>query len=415
MGGAMEEVLVAGAGIVGVSTAIWLQRAGFKVTLVDRLGPAAETSHGNAGVLASAALTPVTMPGLAVKAPFMLFDKYAPLFLKATYLPRLLPFLSEYLGKCNQAHVRRYTSGIAPLVHDATAQHRALAKGTGAEAFIIDTDYAFGYADEEGYEADRQEWDLRREWGISYDVLSGADYGKIDPIYEVSFKRVVRCHNHGRITDPGAYVKALAAHFIEQGGIIEIAAVTDIRQNSNGRAELITDKGVMSADKIALTAGVWSKALLAKFHIRIPLESERGYHIELVNPDCYPVNSVMVVAGKFAVSPLDGRIRCGGVVEFAGLKAGMQQKPLAMLSHHIKKIFPHLRYDEEKQWFGHRPALVDSLPMIGQIADQDRLYTAFGHQHLGLTAGAKTGRLMAQIMADEAGAIDMHPYATTRF
>ena len=411
----MEEVLVAGAGIVGVSTAIWLQRAGYKVTLVDRIGPAAGTSHGNAGVLASAALTPVTMPGLAAKAPFMLLDKYAPLFLKPSYLPRLVPFLAEYLGKCNQADVRRYTSAMAPLVHDAVAQHRALAKGTGAEKFIIDTDYAFGYADEAAYEADRDEWDMRQEWGISFDVLSGADYGLIDPIYEGSFHRVVRCHNHGRITDPGAYVGALATHFTAQGGTIEIATVTDIRQTDAGHAELVTNKGVMSADKIALTAGVWSKALLDKFAIRIPLESERGYHIELVNPDSYPVNSMMVVAGKFAVTPMNGRIRCGGIVEFAGLKPGMQHKPLEMLSYHIKKIFPQLRYDEEKQWLGHRPALVDSLPMIGQIADKEQLYTAFGHQHLGLTGGAKTGRLMAQIMADEAGDVDMMPYATTRF
>ena len=411
----MEQVIVAGAGIVGVSTAIWLQRAGYKVTLVDRQGPASGTSHGNAGVLAASGLTPVTMPGLVKKAPFMLLDKFSPLFLRAGYFPRLLPFLAEYLGKCNYEDVRLYAKGMAPLVHDTVSQHRALAKGTGAEQFIEDTDYCFGYADNQDFLADAIAWDLRREWNVDFDVMAGKAYGKIDPIYDGKFATVVRCSQHGRISDPGAYVQALAKHFEAEGGQLELATVIDLRQDSSGRAILITDKGEMGADKIALTTGVWSKPLLQKFGIRVPMESERGYHIELVNPELYPKNSMMVVGGKFAVTPMNGRIRCAGVVEFAGLEAGKREAPLKMLSHHIQSLFSELNYDSQIDWLGHRPALVDSLPMIGSITGNENLFTAFGHQHLGLTGGAKTGRIVSELISQDGSSVDVSPYHTNRF
>lgn len=410
-----ERIVVAGAGIVGVSTAIWLQREGFKVVLVDKEGPAAGTSHGNAGVLAAASITPVTMPDLVGKAPLMLLDRDAPLFLRLSYLPRLLPFLGPYLLRCNERDVRRYADGMAPLIRDAVAQHRALAADTDAEPFIEDGDYCFGYASRAEFEADGFAWKLRDEWGYTYEVQLGEDYAKTDPIYTDSFDTVVRCRNHGRINDPGAYVKALAAHFVAEGGVFVRATISDIDVDMSGRAELVTSEGSIGGDKIALTTGVWSKPLLTKFGLSIPLETERGYHIELVAPDIYPQNSMMVVAGKFAVTPMRGRIRCAGIVEFAGLKAESRQPPLDMLRRRIKHLFPNLEYREQSEWLGHRPALVDSLPMIGRVAANAELFTAFGHQHLGLTGGAKTGRIMASLMSGVQADVDVIPYRTNRF
>ena len=411
----MKQIIVAGAGIVGVSTAIWLQREGYDVTLVDREGPASGTSHGNAGVLAAAGLTPVTMPGLVRKAPFMLLDKYSPLFLRAAYFPKLIPFLAEYLGKCNLDDVHKYAAGMAPLVHDTVSQHKALAKGTEAEKFIEESDYCFGYASHADFLADATAWKIRKDWDIPFDVMTGSQYGKADPIYAGQFETVVKCREHGRITDPGAYVKALAAHFLSQGGKFERATVIDVHHNEHENAALITDKGKMGADKIILTTGVWSKPLLQKFGIRIPMESERGYHIELVAPESYPINSMMVVSGKFAVTPMQGRIRCAGVVEFAGLETEKRRKPLEMLAHHIDLLFPNLKYEGQIEWLGHRPALVDSLPMIGQIKDQENLFTAFGHQQLGWTGGAKTGRILSEVIAQKAISVDVKRYRTDRF
>lgn len=413
--GMAERIVVAGAGIVGVSTALWLQRAGHHVVLVDRQGPASGTSHGNAGVLAAAAITPVTMPGLLKKAPFMLLDKTSPLFVKFSYLPRLLPFLSSYLKYCNERDVRRYAEGMAPLIHDTVSQHRALAEGSCAEAFIEDSDYCFGYSSEAEFQADQFGWNLRREWGFETEIQSGDDYAAEDPIYDGCFHKVVRCKGHGRITDPGAYVKALASHFVSQGGELLTATVLDVYISSSGRAELITDSGIIGGDKVVMTTGVWSKPFLEKFGLSVPLETERGYHIELVNPALYPKNSMMVVGGKFAVTPMRGRIRCAGVVEFAGLTAEKRHQPLEMLKTRIRDLFKSLDYDHQIDWLGHRPALVDSLPMLGPVDDTGQIFTAFGHQHLGLTGGAKTGRLMAGLISEKQPHIDMYPYTPRRF
>ena len=410
-----ERIVVAGAGIVGVSTAIWLQRAGHKVVLVDREGPASGTSHGNAGVLAAGSVTPVTMPGLIRKAPLMLLDRDSPLFLKLGYLPRLVPFLGRYLAYCNERAVRRYAEGMSPLLHDTVAQHRALAEGTGAEQFIEDADFCHGYATQGDFEADGFGWKLRRELGYEFSVESGKDYARTDPIYEGSFDTVVRCRDHGRISDPGAYVKTLAGHFTGEGGELVLATVTDVGTDSSGQPELVTDKGRVGGDKVALATGVWSKPLLAKFGLSVPLEAERGYHIELVEPELYPKNCMMVASGKFVATPMRGRIRCAGVIEFAGLKAASRRQPLAMLKRRIGRLYPGLKYRDQVEWLGHRPALVDSLPMIGKVTNEAGIYTAFGHQHVGLTGGAKTGRIMADLMSGRKPPVDMAPYDTGRF
>lgn len=411
----MAHILVVGAGIVGVSTAIWLQRAGQQVTLIDKAGPASGTSFGNAGVLAAGAIIPVTTPGLWKKAPFMVFDKNSPLFLRWRYLPKLLPFLSGYLRKCNNEDVTRYAKGMLPLIYDTVQQHRSLADGTPAQAYISDADYCFGYESEAAFTADKAAWALRQEFGLTFVTESGEEYARTDPLYKDKFHTVVRCKHHGMVSDPGAYVNALADHFTDQGGELIIAEVDDVGQAKDGRPEVQTSQGRLSADKLVLTAGAWSRPLLEGLGLKVPLESERGYHLELVNPNRYPVNPMMVAAGKFAVTPMQGRIRCAGVVEFGGLRAGPQLPPRHMLKSRVEELFSALEFDRYDEWMGHRPALTDSLPMLGQVARDKQVFTAFGHQHLGLTGGAKTGRIMAGLITEDTGNLALDPYRPDRF
>ena len=411
----MAHILVVGAGIVGVSTAIWLQRAGQHVTLIDKAGPASGTSFGNAGVLAAGAIIPVTTPGLWKKAPFMVFDKDSPLFLRWRYLPRLVPFLSSYLRKCNDQDVAHYAKGMLPLIYDTVQQHRSLAEGTPAQAYIKDADYCFGYDSEAGFAADKASWALREDFGLEFVAESGEDYARTDPLYEGKFHTVVRCKHHGMVSDPGAYVKALADHFTEEGGELIIAEVDDVGQAKDGRPEVVTSEGRLAGDKLVLTAGAWSRPLLEGLGLKVPLESERGYHLELMNPERYPVNPMMVAAGKFAVTPMNGRIRCAGVVEFGGLRAGPQLPPRHMLKSRVEELFSGLAFEGYEEWMGHRPALTDSLPMLGQVAADKDIFTAFGHQHLGLTGGAKTGRIMAGLLTVDPVNLDMAPYRPGRF
>ncbi|KIT17876.1 D-amino acid dehydrogenase small subunit [Jannaschia aquimarina] len=393
------RVVVAGAGIVGVATAIWCQRAGHDVTLVDRDGPAAEASHGNAGVLAAGGVIPVTVPGLARRAPGMLLDRSSPLFLRWGYLPRLAGFLRAYLGHATEAHVRHYAGAMARLLGDAQAQHLDLARGTGAERFVHPHDYAFGYGSDAARRADEWGWGIRRDAGVRFEEVAGDAYD--DPFWRGRFARVVVCRDHGRISDPGAYVAALFDHFRAEGGDFVRASVADVVLEDGRCTALETDAGRVGGDAVVIALGAWAAPLARKLGARaLRFETERGYHVELVAPSAFPRDSMMVAEGKFAVNAMEGRIRCAGVVEFGGLRAPASRAPLTMLRRRIAALFPDLTWKEEREWLGHRPATADSLPLIGEASGA---FLAFGHQHVGLTGGPKTGRIVAGMIGKEAG------------
>ena len=412
----MAHVVIAGAGIVGVSSAIWLQRAGHQVTLVDRMDEALRTSYGNAGVLAAGAILPVPVPGLAWKLPKMLLSRDEPLFLQWRYLPRLLPFLMKYLSFARADHVAHAARSLSYLLSDSHAQHQSLAKGTEAERFISDEDFCFGYATQASYLADEPGRALRRSHGYEIEELGGAGYAARDPLYSTQFAKVVCYKNSGRISDPGAYLAALLSHFQAEGGTVLAAQIDDIELLDGVYKALITDQGPVTGDHIVLAMGAWSGKMAKKLGIkRLALESERGYHIELHNPSAMPKAPMMVAAGKFVVTPMEGRIRCAGVVEFASTEAPAQDGPLDLVKRQIAALFPDLTYEHMSEWMGRRPATTDSLPLIGPATAIGNGHMAFGHQHIGLTAGPKTGRLIADMVSNQPNNADLSAFDPARY
>ena len=409
------NALVLGAGIVGVSTALWLQRLGMQVTIMDREGFAAGTSYGNAGVLASAAVVPVTVPGLWKKAPSMLLNSNEPLFLKWSYLPRLLPFLLRYMSNANARDTRRIGEGLATLMYDAYEQHLVLAKGTPAEKFLRSGDYIYAYDSKQMFEKDAFSWNQRRDLGFEDEELNADDLSVYDPQLAGRFSYAVRCPEHGQITDPGAYVSALGQTFIDNGGELVIAEAIDILLENGKAKAAVTNKGTVEADQIVLSTGAWSGPLSAKLGRKVPLESERGYHVEFVNSNIQLRSCTMVASKKFAVNSMDGRLRCAGIVEFGGLNKGPSQGPIELLKRNAHEIFPELEYDSVNVWMGHRPSTSDSLPLIGNYESVPNVWAGFGHQHLGLTGGPKTGRWLAQLITGETPNVDMKPYSPNRF
>lgn len=415
MSAAKKKIAIIGAGIVGVSTAIWLQRDGHEVILIDRKGPAEGTSFGNGGVLASCSVIPVTTPGLLKKAPGMLFDPGQPLFLKWSYLPKLAPWLIRYLGHANAKDARRRAEALTPIIGDSLADHQALATGTGAEQYVVPGDYVFVYRDRAHYEGDAFGWAVRRDLGFKPELLEGAAFKAYDPIFDPSLGFGVKMGDHGRISDPGAYVKKLAEHAVANGAQLVIGDVEDIVRE-NGRVTGVRVGGeTINCDSAVLAAGVWSAKLAEKLGLSIPLESERGYHIELWEPSAMPRSPVMVASGKFVATPMDGRIRLAGVVEFGGLEAGPSSGPLNLLKKNAKTSFPGLSWKETTEWMGHRPSISDSIPVIGRVPGVDGAYLGFGHDHVGLTGGPKTGRILAQLASGLNPNIDLAPYAPERF
>ncbi|MFT5390386.1 MAG: D-amino-acid dehydrogenase [Gammaproteobacteria bacterium] len=410
-----RTVVVVGAGIVGVSTALWLLRDGHRVIIVDPNGPAGGTSYGNAGILANSSIVPVTTPGLVKKVPGMLFNPMGALFLKWGYLPRLLPWLWRYLSHCRVDEVERIAAALMPIIGDSVDQHFALARGTPAERFIEPMDYLYAYEDRAAYLKDALAWRIRREHGFEVHEVEEETLRREEPSLGPGLRFGVRLPGHAWVRDPGAYVQALCAHAQEQGAILKLATVVGFERNDERVLAVQTDQGALACDDVVLAAGVWSKALAQMLGVDVPMESERGYHLELFGVTNGPAVPVALAAHKFIATPMDGRLRLAGLVEFGGLTAPPSEGPYRLLTAQVKVAFPNIDWQSEKRWQGHRPATTDSIPVVGPLRDIAGVHMAFGHQHVGLTGGPKTGRIVADVIAGRRPNIDLSPYRAERF
>lgn len=408
------KAVVIGAGIVGVSTAIWLRRMGLDVTLIDRDKPGQGTSFGNAGVLAACSNVPVTTPGLILKGPKLLLDPDFPLFLRWSYLPKLLPWLAKYLGHANDADTRWIATALNPIVGDTVEQHLSLTDGLGARTFVQQSDYNFAYRDRAAFEADAYVWDLRKASGFEPRLIEGEEVQDYDPAFGPAVTLLASMKDHGFVLDPGGYVAALAEDFAALGGVVVEADVKDFDIEDGAVTKVLTSEGPFDCDRVVLATGVWSAPLMKKLGLNIPLETERGYHIVFEDPEGGPKAPAMVASGKFVATPMSAGLRCAGIVEFGGLEAGPSKAPLDLLRRKVKETFPNLKFSREEPWLGHRPAPSDSLPLIGEI-NGSGVFAAFGHHHIGLTGGPKTGRLVAGLVANQPVNLDLTPYAPGRF
>ncbi len=408
-----KTAIVIGAGITGISAAEWLRRAGVSVTVIDRIDPgtADQASYGNAGLLARAAVIPVSEPGLMAKAPGMLLDPDSPLFLKWRYLPRLLPWLLPFLRNGRIDRIEKITTALAALTHDAVDQHLALAKGTPAAAYIKTGDYAFYYRSRKDFTKDAYGMELRRQAGFEACELDRAALIERDPEVSPAYTFAALFPDHGWLTSPGDYVAALAAHFIAEGGVFKKAEVADI---ADGQVTL-SDGTTLTADKIVLAAGAWSGKLGKKLRQKPMLEAERGYHLYLKGASYLPPSPFMVSDAKFVVTPMQDGLRCAGIVEFGGLTAPASKAPIALLKKRIKQVYPDLTWQSEEVWMGHRPSTPDSLPHLGALKDAPNVICAFGSQHIGLTIGPKLGRMVAGLVIGNHSNIDLAPYGPNRF
>ncbi|MEX5563080.1 FAD-binding oxidoreductase [Pseudophaeobacter sp. 1A16562] len=408
------QTIVIGAGIVGAATAIWLRRAGHEVTLIDKGEPGMGASYGNGCILASCAIVPVTTPGLLPKGPKYLMDPNFPLFMRWSYAPKLVPWLVKYLSHANDGDTRRIAKGLTHVIGDSVEQHQALTRGTPAAKWVQESDYCFAYENRAAFDADKYVWDLRREAGFVPELIEGAEVQEREPILAPEMKLLAVMKNHGFILNPGKYVQDLVKLLQEMGGRFVQAEVKDFDLSGGRISAVDTDKGRFECREAVLATGVWSKPLMQKLGLNVPLEAERGYHIVFKGPSQTPNNPMMLASGKFVATAMDQGLRCAGVVEFGGLSEEKSKAPLALLRRKVKECFPQMVAESEEEWLGYRPAPSDSLPLIGEVGSTG-VYAAFGHHHVGLTGGAKTGRMVADMIAGQPSNIDLRPYEPDRF
>ena len=410
-----SDILVIGAGIVGVSTAIWLQRSGASVTLIDRDDPGSATSFGNAGILASASVIPVPTPGILKKVPGMLLNPNKALFLKWSQLPRLLPFFYKYLINSNSDSVFKISNALSYILYDTVEQHLEISKGTNAENYIKTNDLIFGYSDKIAFENDSYSWDLKRKHGHKFSILDRDDLAKYDKNLKNKFGFAVKCINHGTISDPGVYISELFKSFVSNGGKFLKAEVKDILfDNFRNPIYLNTNNGDIPCNRVVLTTGVWSAGLAKKLGVKIPLTSERGYHVEYHSANIEFKAPVVISDSKFIIHSMQGRLRCAGLVEFGGIFQPESPHPFKLIEKKIETLFPQLKYVRKTYWMGHRPSTTDSLPVIDISPNYNNVWLGYGHQHIGLSAGPKTGKILSEIILSKNTNRDLSRFSASR-
>ena len=407
-------IIVIGAGMCGVSTAIWLQRFGHQVILMDKGAPGMGASYGNAGLLAPWAIDPVNSPSLWREAPKYLLHPNGPLFIKWTYLPKMLPWLMKFMSHATDAGTQRIVNNLAPILVDAIEQHKSLVRGTTLQKWILDSKFSFAYPSEAAFKADAYSWKMKALAGLKPTLVTGAAVQEEEPILSPSIQCLAVLEGQGHITNPGQYITELAQYFTDNGGQFIQTEVKDLHKSEGRVSHINTDQGAFACSHAVITAGIWSKELMKKLGLKIPLEAERGYHVIFEAPSEMPRNPMVITTGKFGVNPMDMGLRCAGTVELGDHYAGPSDAPIRLLKRQAKAAFPNLTYSGTQEWLGFRPSTPDSMPIIGELGNSG-IFAGFGHQHIGLTTGPKTGQLIAQLIAGQAPNIDISPYAPARY
>jgi D-amino-acid dehydrogenase len=418
----MTRIVVIGGGVVGLASAIELLRDGHAVTIVEPGVPGGEqaASYGNGTLLNPSSVVPMSSPGLWKKVPGYLMDPLGPLTIRWSYLPRLLPWLRRFVqAGSTPAKVAATGRALQPLLADAPALHRALAEEAGVGDLITRQGVLFAFPDRAAFEAEALSWKTRRDNGVKWLELDADELRQREPSLDRHYTFAVLIEENGQCRDPGAYVAALAAHAIAQGAQIVRSGATGFRIEAGQLRAVTTRDGEVACDKAVIAAGAWSKVLAAAAGDRVILETERGYHAVIADPGIEPRYPMMPSDGKMACVMTPAGLRLAGQVELAGLDAAPNWKRAEVLLAFARKVYPGLPADlppeRVKLWMGHRPSTPDGLPCLGLTSGCADVVHAFGHGHVGLTAAAMTGKVVASLVAGRPPPFDLAPYAATRF
>lgn len=410
-----EPVIVVGAGIVGVCCALYLLRDGHRVLLLDRGEPGEGTSFGNGSIITEEAVVPVQTPGVVRDVPRMLTDPLGPLAIRWSYVPRLAPWLFQFLRASSPARVEEVSVALRSLLKGALAAYDPLLEAAGIRDMIRRSGWVCVYETEAGFRSYQAKLELQRRRGVSLEVLQPEELRQLEPSLAPIFHRAVFYPDVGHTVDNLRFVKELAASFLRLGGEIRRTAVTGFDQGEGGVRAVVTEAGALPCSGVVIAAGAWSKTLAAMLGSRPLLDTERGYHLTLPHAGADLRLPVYSTECGFVCTPLENGLRIAGTVELGGLEAAPDWRRAEVLYRNASRWFPGLDRRDESRWMGYRPSMPDSVPVISRSPRHRNAAFAFGHGHIGLSLGARTGALVADLLAGRDPGIDMHPYRVDRF
>ncbi|QXI26637.1 NAD(P)/FAD-dependent oxidoreductase [Pseudomonas vanderleydeniana] len=412
----MRPIVVVGAGIIGTTIAYKLQRHGKRVVLVDRDEPGKGASFGNMASIAVTEFMPASRPGIWSQMPKWLLDPEGPIAIRPSYMLKLMPWFLRFLSASRPSKVRELEAAGARLcsrVHEDLAE---LLKETGLEHMMSNEGCLSLYTDETEFRADREHIEVLERFGFEHQVLGRDALQALEPALGSQIGKAVLFPENRSISDPYELVRQLVEQFKALGGTVIKGEVVQFDQTGSSVAAVrLKDGRSLEAQEVVLAAGAYTARLSSLLGEPIPLETERGYHTQVMAPGIAMKHSIIWPAKAFMVTPTAGGIRIGGTVEMAGLEAAPNYRRAKILVKRAQEALPELKVQSTSEWMGHRPALPDTVPVMGRSAARGNVWYACGHGHLGLTYAATTGRLMVDLMLGQQPPIDMSPYRVDRF
>lgn len=412
---AEPDVIVIGAGVVGLSAAIAAVASGLSVTVLDRERPAAGASAGNAGAFAFTDILPLASPGILKKAPKWLLDPLGPLTVPPAYALKIAPWMFRFWRACQPARVAHSTAAQTALMDLSKAELEPFLGATGTAPMLRKEGNLQVYEGEAEFKASLAGWKARADHGIEFRHLDAAGIAEIQPGLAARFTHATFTPGWYSIADPKLYTLALADHFRTIGGVIERAEVIALKPVDGAVEVLSADGRARRAAQVVLSAGAFSHRVARTLGESIPLETERGYNTTLP-ADAFDLRTQITFGGHgFVVTRLSTGIRVGGAVELGGLDLPPNFRRSEAMLKKAQAFLPGLKPEGGVRWMGFRPSLPDSLPAIGRARATPRVIFAFGHGHLGLTQSAGTARIVADLLTGRTPAIDIAPFSPQRF
>lgn len=410
------HIAVIGNGIVGTCIGAYLLRDGHSVTFVDPLEAGEATSYGNAGSISPTASLPVGLPGMWKKVPGWLADPLGPLTIRPSYFPRVLPWLLRFLRHSSRDEVIRLATALQGLLTPVFESYEPLLQRAGASRLLERNGCIYVYSSRAAYERARWGLDLRRSLGAELREIAEDELVAMEPDLGGRFRFGVLAAANGTALDPSALTKAIFAKAIEDGAAARRARVLNVAATAGRVTGLELENGErLDCDGVVVASGAWSGPIAEALGVRVPLETQRGYHVTVGSSNLRLRHTVTAPERSVFATPMRMGLRLAGTVEFASLSAPPNWARADALLAIGRDMFPHLDASGTTRWMGHRPCLPDSLPVIGPAPRLANAWLAFGHGHLGMCLASTTGREVAHLVAGRVPEVDLAPFAATRF
>jgi D-amino-acid dehydrogenase len=416
-----RNIAVIGAGIIGINCALELQSLGFQVTLIDKAGIGEGCSKANAGHFATEQVFPLAEPNLLWQFPKLLLDPLGPVSLSASYFPKALPWFGQFIINMVSSKRAKNSMALKTLNKNAIDYYKPLLKGAKAENLLTLKGSLLVFENSSNKTIERQYMHYKNA-GVKVILLDRQQTLLLEPNLSKNICASLYFTDVGHSIDPLEICTKLAALAFQKGCVFHQDEVLHISHSKIGTS-LTTTKDTLQFDHAVIASGAWSKKLLNQLGYNLPIESERGYSLDLAPgiKEHQLSRPVISAERKFIITPMKNRLRLAGTVEYAGLNKSANMKRADMLfknAQHVLNVLPEYNFDDVKpsqKWMGHRPSMPDSLPVIGQAPQHENIYLALGHQHLGLTQGAITGKIIGQLISKTKTEIDIAPFCISRF